>query len=180
MQNSMREWGIPVTAMVLATLVLLLNACIAPPAGMTVQTDSGRVEGASAAEAQAASSLAAEERATMSSTQLSGILTGTVTYLQRIALPSGSVVEVQLQDVSRADAQAQIIASQTITTAGENVPIPFRLSYDPAQIDPRFTYALSARITINGELRWINTESYAVLTHDAPLTGVEVVVRPVP
>lgn len=180
MQSYLRVAVMPVMAIVLATLVLVLNGCITPPANMTVQTDSGKVEGEAAAEAQAASSPAAEEGATMSSTQLSGILTGTVTYLQRIALPSGSVVEVQLQDVSRADAQAQIIASQTITTAGENVPIPFSLSYDPAQIDPRFTYALSARITVNGELRWINTESYAVLTHDAPLTGVEVVVRPTP
>src|SRR5690606_28033950 len=54
-----------------------------------------------------------------------GVLTGTVTYLQRVALPPGSVIEVRLQDVSRADAAAEVIASQTITTAGENVPIPF-------------------------------------------------------
>jgi uncharacterized lipoprotein YbaY len=145
---------------VLATLALVVSACIAaPPPGATVQSDSGAVE-----EVQEG--------------DLTGVLTGTVTYRQRIALPSGSVVEVQLQDVSRADAAAQVIATQIITTTGENVPIPFTLTYDPAQIDPRFTYALSARITVNGELRWINTEQVAVLTRDAPLTGVEVVVQP--
>ncbi len=44
-------------------------------------------------------------------TSLSGILTGTVTYRERIALSPGSVIDVQLQDVSRADAAAQIIAA---------------------------------------------------------------------
>lgn len=110
---------------------------------------------------------------------LSGILTGTVTYLQRIALPAGSVIEVSLQDVSLQDVAATVIATQTITTAGENVPIPFELTYDPAEIDPRMTYALSVRITQDEQLRWINTERFAVLTQDAPVTGVEVLVQPV-
>lgn len=111
-------------------------------------------------------------------TPASGVLTGTVTYLQRIALPPGSVIEVQLQDVSKQDVAAEILARQTITTTGENVPIPFGLSYDPAQIEERFTYALSVRITIDGQLAWLNTERYAVLTNGAPLTGVEVRVQP--
>jgi uncharacterized lipoprotein YbaY len=113
-----------------------------------------------------------------SGAQASGVLTGTVTYLQRIALPTGSVIEVQLQDVSKQDVVAEVIASQTITTAGENVPIPFELSYDPAQIEDQFTYALGVRITIDGQLAWLNTERYAVLTRDAPATGIEVLVRP--
>lgn len=109
----------------------------------------------------------------------SGVLTGTVTYFQRIALPSGSVIEVRLQDVSRADVAAEVIADQTITTMGENVPIPFTLTYDPAQIDPRNTYALGVRINVDGQLQWINTEHHGVLTRGAPMTGVEVVVHPV-
>lgn len=119
------------------------------------------------------------EDAVTEPSELTGILTGTVTYLQRVALPPGSVIDVQLQDVSRADAPAQILASQTITTAGENVPIPFTLSYDPAQVDERFTYALSVSITTDGQLRWINTQQYAVLTRGAPLSEVEVVLQPV-
>lgn len=104
-------------------------------------------------------------------------LTGTVMYLQRVILPAGAVIEVQLQDVSKMDVAATVLASQTITTTGENVPIPFALSYDPAQIDERATYALGVRITIEGELRWINTERYAVLTNGAPTSGVEVMVQ---
>lgn len=108
----------------------------------------------------------------------SGTVTGTVTYLQRSALPPGSVITIQLQDVSRQDVAAEILASQTITTAGENVPIPFELTYDPATIDERFTYALSARISVDGQLRWINTDHYGVLTQGNPLTSIELLVRP--
>jgi len=104
-------------------------------------------------------------------------LTGTIMYLQRVALPAGAVIDVQLQDVSKMDVAATVVASQTITTGGENVPIAFSLAYDPAQIDELFTYALSARITIDGQLRWINTERYAVLTNGAPTSGVEVMVQ---
>jgi len=110
--------------------------------------------------------------------QPGGVLTGTVIYLQRVALLPGSVISVQLQDVSKQDVAASVIASQTITTTGENVPIPFELAYDPAGIDARFTYALSVRITVDGQLRWINTERYAVLTNGAPSTNVQVRVQP--
>jgi len=120
-----------------------------------------------------------QAEAAMGTAALSGIFTGTVTYLQRIALPAGSVVQVELQDVSLADAPATIIAAQTITTTGENVPLPFSLTYDPSQIDKRLTYAVRAQITVEGALRWTTTEHTPVLTHANPTTGVEVMVMPV-
>jgi uncharacterized lipoprotein YbaY len=104
------------------------------------------------------------------------VLTGTVTYRQKIALPDNAIVEVTLADVSRADAAATVIATQTIETLGAQVPIPFELTYDPAAIDPRMTYAVSARITVDGKLTWINDTRFAVLTRDAPVTGVDIVV----
>src|SRR3546814_3369922 len=42
------------------------------------------------------------------------IVRGSLTYRERIALPPGSVAEVTLQDVSRADAPSTILARQTI------------------------------------------------------------------
>ncbi len=112
-------------------------------------------------------------------TEFSGVLTGTVTYLQRIALPTGSVINIELQDVSRADAVAELLATQTLTTTGENVPIPFELTYDTSQIDPRFTYAVRAQILVDGALRWTTTERYAVLTNGHPTSNIEVLVMPV-
>lgn len=78
--------------------------------------------------------------------ELDGRLTGNVLYRERIALPADAVVNVQLQDVSRADAAADVLAQQTIATAGKQVPIPFELRYSAARVDPMHRYAVRAEI----------------------------------
>lgn len=113
-------------------------------------------------------------------TPLSGRLTGTVTYRERIALDPGAVIEVQLLDVSKADAPAEIIATQTIHADGRQAPIPFELTYDPEKIDERFSYIVAARILVDGELRWISQESFPVLTQSNPASDVEIVVKAAP
>lgn len=83
-------------------------------------------------------------------------LTGTAFYLQRIALTPDARLSVRISDVSLADAPASEIASTEIATEGRQVPIPFSLSYDPARIDPRGRYSVSARIVDGGgKLIWI-------------------------
>lgn len=99
---------------------------------------------------------------------LQATVTGTVAYRQRIALPPNAVVEVTLQDTSRADAPALVLDRQTIPTNGKQVPIPFTLTYDPTTINPTHTYTVAARILVNGQLQWINTTSYPVITRDNP------------
>ena len=104
-------------------------------------------------------------------------VTGSVTYLERIALPDDAVVEVKLLDVSLTDVEAVTISEQTIANLGQ-VPIPFELLYDPQDIDPRNTYRVQARITNGGDLIFINTSAFLVLTQGNPST-VEVIVEPV-
>lgn len=106
-------------------------------------------------------------------------VTGTIRYLQRSALPPEAVIDVQLVDVSRADAPATVISSQRIVAGGRQVPFAFELPYDLATIDPRFTYAVQARITIDGRLRFISTQAYQVITGGNPTSGVDVIVEPV-
>lgn len=55
------------------------------------------------------------------------------------------------------------------------VPIPFALSYDPAQIDERHTYALRARILVDGKVWFMNTTLHRVITQGNP-TKLEVLV----
>jgi uncharacterized lipoprotein YbaY len=105
-------------------------------------------------------------------------VTGTVTYLQRIALPPNAVVEVTLQEVSRLDAAAVTVADQKIPAAGQQVPIPFTLSYDAGQINPRYTYVVRAKITVEGQMRWTSSTAYRVITQGNPST-VEIQVEPV-
>ncbi len=105
-------------------------------------------------------------------------VTGTVSYLQRIALPPSAVIEVQLQDVSLADAPAKVIAEQTITLGERQVPVAFELNFDPAKIDAKHRYSVSARILVDGQLRFISDQSYPMLTAGKP-SQVEMILKPV-
>jgi putative lipoprotein len=104
------------------------------------------------------------------------VITGTVTYRNRSALPPTAVIEVTLQDVSLADAPAKVISTQRIEAGGKQPPFPYELSYDPAQIDPRLIYSVSARITDGSELLFISDTMIPVLTRGAPLTDVDILV----
>ena len=105
-------------------------------------------------------------------------LNGTVTYRQRIALPEEAVVQVRLLDVSRADAPSLVLSEANIETKGRQVPIPFVVHYDPAMIDPRLSYAVDAKILINGQIRWLSVTRVRVLTFGGPKDAVEVIVTP--
>ncbi len=108
---------------------------------------------------------------------LQATLTGTVTYQQRVALPPQALITVQLVDVSVADAPAEIVAQQVITAGGRQAPFNFELTYYLLKIQENHTYAVQARIEMDGQLTFISTTRYPVLTQGAPTT-VEVVVDP--
>ncbi len=110
--------------------------------------------------------------------QASKAVSGTVFYLPRIALPPNAVVDVSLVDVSRADAPAIVLASAQMVSGGRQVPFPFKLLYDAGQIDSRYTYAVQSRITVDGELQFINTTQIPVITNGSPTEGVQVQVDP--
>jgi len=99
------------------------------------------------------------------------VLKGSVTYRERMALPEGATVKVQLLDVSLADAPSVTIAEQVITPKHE-VPIPYELHYDDTVIVPNNSYAVSARIELEGQLLYISTTRYAVLTGGADETDI--------
>jgi len=84
-------------------------------------------------------------------------VTGSVVYRERIMLPPGVQVEVQLENISRADAPAEVIAS-VLTTPQGGPPYPFVIDYSTQQIDERMRYALRARIEHEGKLLFTNTE----------------------
>jgi len=108
--------------------------------------------------------------------QAASTVSGTVTYPQRIALPPDATLVVTLEDVSRADAPSTMIAGKTIQTMGQQVPIPFSLTYDPAEIEARNRYVVRAQIFYNDGLQWTSTTAYPVITYENP-TEVEIQVE---
>ncbi|MEZ0333391.1 MAG: YbaY family lipoprotein, partial [Gemmatimonadales bacterium] len=95
-------------------------------------------------------------------------VTGTVAYRERIALPADAVIQVQLSDVSRQDAPAQVIAETTFTAAGRQVPFPFELRYHPDRIEPNHTYAVRATIRGEGRLLFTTDAAHHVITRGNP------------
>jgi putative lipoprotein len=95
-----------------------------------------------------------------------GVITGTAAYRERIALPPGAVLEVELRDTARADASAEALASARVETTGQ-VPIPFTLRFDPARLDPLGTYAVAARLSFGGRVQFRSDRLHPVPTRGA-------------
>jgi putative lipoprotein len=92
---------------------------------------------------------------------LSGRLTGTVTYRERVALPPNARVIVSLEDVS-GNASGAFIAQQTLQPKTQ-VPFNFDLRYIPSAIDRRHDYALRASIVdAQDELLWSSANPLSV------------------
>ena len=106
-------------------------------------------------------------------------LSGTVTYRTRQALPAGTVLDARLLDVSRADAPATPLARAVVVTTGEQVPLPFTLTYAPAVIEQGHRYIIEATLTIDGRARFRTTTMHAVLQDGTQAGPVEIVVQPI-
>lgn len=113
------------------------------------------------------------------------VITGTASYKARVTMPAAAVFEATLEDVSRADAPAVVIASVRMERL-DPPPFRFRIPYDPAKIVPGHRYVVRARITLNEVLRFTTDTAYPVLGPDGnkhvklQLTGDGGGYRPLP
>lgn len=103
--------------------------------------------------------------------ELSGRITGNVTYRERVALPPDTKVIVSLEDVTRANRTGGFVAQQTLQPKTQ-VPIPFDLRYLPQTIDRSHRYAISATILDNrDEVLWTSESIPVSFTEqDKPVT----------
>ena len=105
------------------------------------------------------------------------VLSGTVFYRERIALPEGSTAEVVLEDLSIADRPAIEVARATIAPAGQ-VPIPFELPYPADQIVADRRYGLRAAILWpNGARMFVSTADYSAFDRTARSDDLAILVQ---
>jgi putative lipoprotein len=96
----------------------------------------------------------------------------TATYRERILLPPGHVLNVRVEDVSRADAPAEVLAEHSEPLNGRAPPYQATLGFPSSQIDPRHTYAVRAEIRDPaGALRFTTDTRHPVLTNGAPASA---------
>ena len=98
---------------------------------------------------------------------------GSAAYRERMALPPGAVLQVELLDISRADAPAERLAMARFPIEHQ-VPIDFALPYDPARIQPGHGYAVRGVIEVEGRVAFRTDTIHQVLTRGA---GEEVALR---
>ncbi len=93
-----------------------------------------------------------------------GQLSGTINYRERIALPAGATIRVQIADVALMDAPSRTIAETSFRTEGRQVPIPFTLRYPADRPSGHAEYAVSARIEdASGKLLFITDTRNAMV-----------------
>lgn len=105
-------------------------------------------------------------------------ITGTVTYLERIALAPDATVDVTFLDVSIPDTPGIQIGHQLIKAAGKQVPIPFVIGYDSRQIVSSHTYGVEAKIKMGEKVIFASGTPNMVLTQGRP-TNIEIIVKTV-
>jgi putative lipoprotein len=94
-----------------------------------------------------------------------GMIWGTLVKLDRMALPAGTRAKVLLVDAARADAPAVELGSTLITTVGNQVPLSFFLTYDPARTAAPASPMLQARIEdADGRLMYITDTANPIPT----------------
>ena len=92
------------------------------------------------------------------------VLPGTATVTEGAFIPPGSVLRVNLRDLSPGIAKDATVAQETFEAAGKT-PIHFELSYNRSVIEPSRLYGVAAVITDSrGQALWETRVPIRVLT----------------
>ncbi|CAG20844.1 META domain-containing protein [Photobacterium profundum] len=95
-----------------------------------------------------------------------------VIYLDRRMLPPGAVLEVTLEDVSKADAPSELIVSQSMEPASAP-PYAMVLDYDTTKIVDKHRYSLRATVKVQDQLVMTSTTSIDPFAEGA-ITPIEI------
>lgn len=105
---------------------------------------------------------------------MTGTVSGSVFYRERIALREDAVVVVRLVGV------ASVLSEQAIESQGRQVPIPFELSYEDPEIDADQSYSVEAEIRIGEQVLFESGDVVRVITRGNPTSDVDILLRSVP
>lgn len=82
------------------------------------------------------------------------------------SLPHEALLEVELLDVSRADAPATVLSARRYRI--EMLPAIVKLPYDDAQIDTRMSYVVAGKVREGDTVLLRTTTAFPAITRDAP------------
>ncbi len=94
------------------------------------------------------------------------------------ALAYGTVLELRLVDLTRADPRPAVLAERIESNPGQP-PLRFRLFYNLGAINPAHDYGIEARILFKGRPQWVQSEPMPAITKGHP-DEVDIVLQPAP
>lgn len=92
-------------------------------------------------------------------------VTGSITYLDRMALPEKAVVTVTLGDVAKQDVSLTALSHVQFKAAGKQVPFTYVLPYNAEDISPASRVIVNARVELDGRLLYVTDEVHEVITN---------------
>jgi len=101
---------------------------------------------------------------------------GTVTYMQRIALPPNSQIRVWLVDSG--DPNGAPVSENTVSSGNRQVPIPYEVEYSNRDINRQRNYEMWAEIRSGGKITFRSTAGTPVNLRGNRTDNVEIVVAP--
>lgn len=95
--------------------------------------------------------------------RLTGVLTGHVRYLEKIALPEAFWIEIQLVQLNSNGSPGAILARAMTEKPTRTIPVPFMMRYSPKAVSPgTHKYGLIACIYVGKKLWFMNETPYPV------------------
>lgn len=116
----------------------------------------------------AASLLAARAAAAQPPSPPPAIVSGTVTYRERMALPANATLDVWIVETTEGQATPAVLIESSLPVKGQQVPLPFELRVEPGRVQHQKTYGLQAAIRSGGQTLFASDAPVPVITHGHP------------
>jgi uncharacterized lipoprotein YbaY len=97
-------------------------------------------------------------------------ITGTVSYLERIAMPPSAIVRVALVDAPVDDGPPQVLAEFTTEMGDRQVPIPFAIELPEDGVAD----ALQAEIAVDGQVQFATPEAIPLPSDGGPRNDIAI------
>jgi uncharacterized lipoprotein YbaY len=108
------------------------------------------------------------------------LVTGEVNFAANATPPADAIIALRVVGMPVNPAEQQTILSTQSFVAGDQLPVPFALPYDPGFVDEGRLYLLEAEVRdASGNVIFTSTQPIPVITQGAPTEGIEVIVAPV-
>lgn len=103
--------------------------------------------------------------AALAAASMAGEISGSITYREKIALPSNAVITVRMEDVTVENTAPKMVSELRFAVAGKQVPFNYVLPYVDAAVTKGGRYQVRASIRSGGQLLFASANPTAVISN---------------